>query len=186
MKLKSIWLLLGSLFAFSPKQPPSSAPVAPAQSFHKITAVSIDGQNVSMSQYKGKKVLVVNVASKCGYTPQYADLQALQDKYKDKLVVLGFPSNEFMGQEPGSNQEIAQFCQKNYGVSFPLFEKTTVKKGKDQHPLYQWLTNKEANGWNEQDPSWNFCKYLIDEQGKLLKFYPSKVKPLDEQITSQI
>jgi glutathione peroxidase len=143
---------------------------------------SIDGQDVDFSQYKGKKVLIVNVASECGYTPQYEDLEKLYEANKDKLVILGFPANNFGGQEPGTNEEIKSFCQKNYGVTFPLFEKISVV-GSDQHPLYKWLTSKDLNGWNDEQPKWNFNKYLLDENGELVKYYSSKVKPFDDEIT---
>ncbi len=140
---------------------------------------AIDGNEVDFSQYKGKNLLIVNVASKCGYTPQYGDLQKLHEMYGDKVTILGFPANNFMSQEPGSNEEIAAFCQKNYGVSFQMFEKISVK-GKDQHALYAWL--KEQSG---KEPSWNFCKYLITKDGKVT-FYASSVKPMDNQIISAI
>ncbi|MDX1902872.1 MAG: glutathione peroxidase [Thermonemataceae bacterium] len=155
------------------------------KSFYDFQMKSIDGKMIDFSQYKGKKILLVNVASKCGYTPQYEQLQELHEKYGDKIVILGFPANNFMGQEPGSNEEIATFCQKNYGVTFQMFEKISVK-GSDAHPLYQWLSDKSQNGWNEQAPSWNFCKYLINEQGELLKFYGSGVSPMGEEILSAI
>ncbi len=136
---------------------------------------SIDGEPIDFSRYKGKNLLLVNVASKCGYTPQYAELEKLHENYGDKVVVLGFPANNFGNQEPGTNAEIAEFCQKNYGVKFQMFEKISVK-GDDQHPLYRWL--KEQTG---QEPTWNFCKYLVKPDGTV-KFFPSKVKPLDPQI----
>lgn len=136
---------------------------------------SLDGKAIDFSQYRGKTLLIVNVASECGFTPQYADLQKLHSEYGDKVVVLGFPANNFGGQEPGTSQQIAQFCQKNYGVEFQMFEKISVK-GDDQHPLYQWL--KEKTG---QEPTWNFCKYLVKPDGSV-KFLPSKIKPLDPQI----
>ncbi len=142
---------------------------------------AIDESTIDFSQFKGKKLMIVNTASKCGFTPQYKDLQLLHERYGDKLVILGFPSNNFMGQEPGSNIEIAEFCRANYGVTFQVFSKIDVK-GKNQHPLYQWLSNKELNGWNDKAPSWNFCKYLIDENGKLVKFYKSGTKPMDQEI----
>lgn len=140
---------------------------------------SIDGELIDFSRYKGKNLLLVNVASKCGYTPQYAELEKLHENYGDKLVVLGFPANNFGNQEPGTNAEIAEFCQKNYGVKFQMFEKISVK-GDDQHPLYRWL--KEQTG---QEPTWNFCKYLVKPDGTV-KFFPSKVKPLDPQILDAI
>ena len=160
-------------------------PMNNSQSFYDFKLNSIDGKEIDFSQFKGKKVLLVNTASACGYTPQYADLQQLHEKYGDKITVVGFPSNDFGGQEPGSNKEISGFCQKNYGVTFLMMEKVTVK-GKDATPLYKWLADKSQNGWNSDAPSWNFCKYLIGEDGKLLKFYNSSVKPLSEEITASL
>jgi glutathione peroxidase len=145
--------------------------------------LALNGEEINFSQYKGKKVLIVNTASKCGYTPQYEDLQWLHENYGDKVAVLGFPANNFGGQEPGTNEEIAGFCKKNYGVTFQMFDKIDVV-GKNQHPLYQWLTDPTKNGWNDQAPSWNFCKYLIDENGTLIKFFGSGVNPAEETITS--
>lgn len=133
---------------------------------------SIDGKQIDFSQYKGKTLLIVNTASKCGYTPQYEDLQKLHEQYGSKVTILGFPANNFGGQEPGSNIQIAEFCQKNYGVTFQMFEKISVK-GDDQHPLYAWL--KEKTG---EEPSWNFCKYLIKPDGTV-KFFKSSVKPME-------
>ncbi|NJM93796.1 MAG: glutathione peroxidase [Cytophagales bacterium] len=148
--------------------------------FYQFKMNTLAGEERSFAQYKGKKVLVVNTASRCGYTPQYEDLQKLHTQYGDKVTVLGFPANNFGGQEPGTADQIAEFCQKNYGVSFELFEKISVK-GKDRHPLYAWL--EEQSG---ESPSWNFCKYLIDEQGQVIGFYKSGVKPLDEQILGKL
>ena len=130
-------------------------------------------------------MLIVNVASKCGFTPQYEELQLLHEKYGDQVAVLGFPSNDFGKQEPGSSQEIRDFCTEHYHVSFPLFEKEIVS-GKNKSALYKWLSSKTLNGWNEHEPKWNFCKYLVDENGQLLEFYPSTVKPLDERILSKL
>lgn len=144
--------------------------------FHGFKMRSIDGEEVSFAQFKGKKVIVLNVASSCGYTPQYADWEKFYKENKEKVVVLGFPCNQFMGQESGSNADIKAFCQKNYGVTFPIFEKIDVK-GDKKAPLYAWLTDKSQNGWNEQVPSWNFCKYLINEKGELTHFFASKIKP---------
>ena len=157
--------------------------IAPKKSFYELEAISIDGKKISFNQYKNKKILIVNVASKCGYTYQYEGLQKLQDIYQDKVIVLGFPANDFFNQESGSNEEIEEFCETNYGITFPMFEKTTTK-GKKQSPIYQWLTNKDFNGWNAQRPTWNFCKYLVNEDGELVGFFDSKVKPLSEEITS--
>lgn len=153
------------------------------KSVHDFSMKSIDGKNIALSSFKGKKLLIVNVASECGYTPQYKDLEELSKKYKDKLVVLGFPANDFGGQEPGSDAEIKGFCTKNYGVSFPMFSKITVK-GEGMHPFYKFLSSKDLNGNVGDAPKWNFCKYLVDENGKVLKFFPSSVKPMDKEITS--
>lgn len=147
-----------------------------SSSFHSLSAKTLDGQTISMDQYKGKKIIVLNVASKCGYTPQYADWQAFYEKNKENVVVLGFPCNQFMGQEPGTANDIQEFCQKNYGVTFQMFEKVDVK-GDNQSPVYKWLTDPSQNGWNSDVPSWNFCKYLIDENGKLTHFFASGVTP---------
>lgn len=184
----SLLLLLGMACSTASKQtesPNAATATVPTQSFYDFKMLAIDGTEIDLSQYKGKKVLVVNTASKCGFTPQYKDLEALHQKMGDKLVILGFPANNFMGQEPGSNTEIASFCQKNYGVTFQMFEKIDVV-GKNQHPLYKFLSDKTLNGWNDQAPSWNFCKYLIDENGRLLKFYKSGVNPLDDEIVNAV
>lgn len=149
-------------------------------SFHSFNLKSIDGKSISFEKYKGKKVLIVNVASQCGYTPQYEGLQMLHQQFGDKVEILGFPANNFGAQEPGSNEDIQQFCQANYGVTFQMFEKISVV-GKDQNDLYKWLEEQSGKA-----PNWNFCKYLIDEQGKLIGFYPSAVNPLEEAITSKL
>lgn len=151
-----------------------------AKNFYDFKIRSLTGEEIDFSSFQGKKVLVVNTASECGYTPQYEDLQKLHEQWGSKVVVLGFPANNFGAQEPGSNEQIATFCQKNYGVSFPMFEKISVK-GADQHPLYQWL--QEQSG---EAPKWNFSKYLLDEEGKVIGFYPSGVNPMDDPIISQL
>ena len=150
--------------------------------FYGFTIPSLDGKEIDFSQFKGKKVLVVNTASECGFTPQYADLQKLHEAHGDKVVILGFPANNFGGQEPGSQEEIASFCQKNYGVTFQMMDKVSVV-GEDRHPLYAWL---EQQAPNQEKPTWNFSKYLIDENGKVVAFYPSKVKPMGEEILAAI
>lgn len=154
-------------------------------SFYDFKMKDINGNEVDFSTFKGKKVLLVNVASKCGYTPQYAELEELNKKYGDKVVVLGFPANNFGNQEPGSNAQIAEFCRVNYGVTFQMFEKISVK-GDDMHPLYKWLSTKELNGWNNEAPKWNFAKYLVNENGELVKFFGSGVKPMSNEILSAI
>jgi glutathione peroxidase len=148
------------------------------KSFYELTYKDIDGNAVSMSSYKGKYVLCVNVASKCGHTPQYSKLQALYEKHKDKLVIIGFPCNQFLGQEPGSEKEIGEFCSKNYGVTFPLSSKIDVK-GKEQHPVYTWLMNKEANGVSDDKVEWNFHKVLVSPEGQWLKSYSAGSDPMD-------
>lgn len=149
-------------------------------SIYDFRMKSLEGEEIDFAQFKGRNLLIVNTASKCGYTPQYADLQKLHENYRDQVVVLGFPANNFLWQEPGSNEEIATFCEKNYGVSFRMFEKIDVK-GRNKHPLYRWLEAKSG-----KSPSWNFCKYLIDKEGNVVGFFPSKVSPLDDQIISKI
>ncbi len=148
---------------------------------HGFSITTLDGKTMDLSQFKGKKILIVNTASKCGFTSQYKELEELYNTYMSKLVVIGFPANNFMSQEPGNNHEIAEFCEKNYGVSFPMSEKISVK-GKDIEPIYQWLTLKKFNGVMDSKVSWNFNKFLIDEEGKLIEHFESKVKPLDPKI----
>jgi glutathione peroxidase len=152
--------------------------VAPA-SLYDFKMNSLDGQQIDFAQYKGKTLLIVNTASKCGYTPQYTELQKLHEQFGNKITVLGFPANNFGGQEPGTSAEIASFCKQNYGVTFQMFDKISVK-GDDQHPLYKFL--KEKTG---QEPTWNFCKYLVKPDGSIT-FLSSKVTPLDKQITDAL
>lgn len=156
------------------------------KSFYDFAVKTIDGKEFSLSSLKGKKVLVVNVASKCGLTPQYAQLEKLYEKYKDKdFVIIGFPANSFMGQEPGSNEEIAQFCSLNYGVTFPMMAKISVK-GKEIAPLYQWLTEKKLNGKEDASVQWNFQKFMIDENGNWVGFASPKESPFSEKIVTWI
>ncbi len=157
----------------------------PITSFYDLQANSIDGKVVDMKGYKGKKILIVNVASQCGLTPQYAELEELSRLYPENLVVLGFPSNQFLKQEPGSNKDIAKFCSSKYSITFPLFEKSIVK-GQGKNIVYDWLTDPKKNGWNSKPPSWNFSKYLIDENGKLIKRFSARTTPLSEEIISSI
>lgn len=153
--------------------------------FYDLTFTDIDGIPISMSDFAGKYILCVNVASKCGYTKQYKPLQELHEKYQDQLVIIGFPCNQFLNQEPGSEEEIAEFCEKNYGVSFLMTEKINVK-GKDQHPIYSWLTNKSLNGVADAKVSWNFNKFLISPKGEWLGHFESKVDPLSTDIINLI
>lgn len=159
---------------------------AQSKSFYDFTVRTIDGKEFPLSSLKGKKVLVVNVASKCGLTPQYAKLQELYEKYKDKnFVIIGFSANNFMGQEPGSNEEIAKFCSLNYDVTFPMMSKISVK-GKDMAPLYQWLTEKKQNGKEDAPVQWNFQKFMIDENGNWIGFVTPKESPFSEKILTWI
>ena len=152
---------------------------------YSIVINSLQGKPIDLALYKGKKILVVNVASKCGFTPQYEGLQELHTKYGDQVQIIGFPCNQFMGQEPGGKEEIASFCKKNYGVTFPLTTKIDVK-GSDQNEIYKWLTSKSLNGKDDFKVSWNFNKFLIDESGNLVNHYSSKVTPLSEELVAAI
>lgn len=153
---------------------------------HDFKVNDIDGKEFDLASLKGKKVLVVNVASKCGLTPQYEDLQTLYEKYGDeKFVVIGFPANNFMGQEPGSNEDIKEFCTLNYGVTFPMMEKISVK-GKDQAPIYKWLTQSSENGKIDQEVTWNFQKFMVDEEGRLVDVVMPKENPLIDKIVNWI
>ncbi|WP_319805470.1 glutathione peroxidase [Hymenobacter weizhouensis] len=187
------FLLLGALLAgglsfshFSTAtHPMTTETTAAPTTVYDFTVKSIDGKDVKLSQFKGKKLLIVNVASECGYTPQYKELEELHKKHGDRVTVLGFPANNFGGQEPGTNEQIATFCEKNFGVTFPMFAKVSVK-GADTAPLYQFLADKSRNGAVSDAPTWNFCKYLVDEQGRVVAFYPSKVKPMSDELVAAI
>jgi len=159
----------------------SPGKIKPAKgSIYDFKIKSLDGREIDFSQYKGKKLLIVNTASKCGKTPQYAGLEKLHEQYGNQIMVLGFPANNFLWQEPGSSQEIAEFCERNYGVKFQMFEKVSVK-GKDQHPLYQWLQAKTG-----EKPDWNFAKYVVNEDGTKVTFFKSSVQPMDEKIIEAV
>lgn len=178
MSVLSVFVIITMSFRTSVKEVKP-----PLQSIYDIEISSIENNAIDLSQFQGKKILFVNVASKCGFTPQYAELQKLHEVYGEELVIIGIPCNQFMSQEPGSNEEIAEFCQKNYGVSFLITEKVAVK-GTNQHPLYKWLTSKELNGSTDSKVKWNFQKYLVNESGELLDVFSSNVKPNDKRITS--
>jgi glutathione peroxidase len=157
-----------------------------ATSIYDFKVAGLDGNEIDFSQFKGKKILIVNTASQCGYTPQFEGLQQLYEKYKDKLVVIGFPANNFKAQEPGTNEEIKEFCKKNYGVTFPMAEKISVA-GEDIHPLFKYLV-EEAKKINAEEPiiKWNFTKFLINEKGELVKVFRHKVEPMSEEILSYL
>jgi glutathione peroxidase len=159
---------------------------APFEGFYSLSFNQIDGTAFDMESLKGKKVLIVNTASDCGFTGQYDALEKLYQQQMGHLVIIGFPANDFKAQEQGDNKTIVAFCKKNYGVSFPLAEKGIVVKKDSQQLIYQWLTQKEKNGWCNQEPTWNFCKYLIDENGTLTHFFSSSVDPLSKEITNAL
>lgn len=165
-----LFVLMVSTFSFSQ-----------STNIYDYSFIDIDGKEVSLKQFKGKKILFVNVASKCGFTPQYKDLQELHEQYQDKLVIIGFPCDQFAHQEPGTKEEIKAFCQKNYGVSFLMASKIDVK-GKEQHPIYRWLTTANLNNVEDSKVSWNFSKYLVDEKGNYIKHFNSKVSPKSKDI----
>lgn len=155
------------------------------KSIYDFKVKGLNGQMIDFAAFKGKKIMIVNTASKCGYTPQYKELQELYVKYQDKLVIVGFPANDFFSQEPGSNDEIKTFCSVNYGVTFPMAEKITVK-GSDMAPIYTWLTQKEYNHFSDNKVKWNFQKYLLNEEGKLVAVFAPGVKPMSEEILAEL
>ncbi|PID26580.1 MAG: glutathione peroxidase [Candidatus Cloacimonadota bacterium] len=181
LKIAVMASLLG-LFGCKSKSDNINKPKTP---IYDIAVKNIDGKELNLKQFKGKKILFVNVASKCGFTKQYEGLEKLYKKYKDKLVIIGFPCNQFGGQEPGNAEEIKSFCSINYGVSFPIAEKIDVK-GEKQHPVYQWLTQKEKNGVENSSVKWNFQKYLVDENGNYIDFWYSLTKPMSKKITTHL
>ncbi|MEO6832476.1 MAG: glutathione peroxidase [Chitinophagaceae bacterium] len=176
----SFLLLFKLLFFFTPQHN-----TATMTSIYDFKVAGLTGGTIDFSQFKGKKILIVNTASKCGFTPQYEGLEKLSKEHQDKLVIVGFPANNFGKQEPGSNKEIQEFCQLNYGVSFPMAAKISVK-GEDMAPIYHWLTEKKQNGFEDSEVGWNFQKYLLDEKGNLVAVFPSKVKPEDPSILAAI
>ena len=176
--MKYLLVVMLSLFGFSKNK-------AQAKSIHSFKVEALDGSTIDFSKFKGKKILVVNTASECGFTPQYADLEKLYETYKNKLVIVGFPANNFGGQEPGANHEIATFCQKNYGVTFPMAAKISVK-GDNIAPIYKFLTQKKENGVKDTEIKWNFTKILLDEKGHILDSFESKITPMSENITKYL
>ncbi len=165
---------------------PANEKTMPAISFYSLRGTAIDGTVFDFERLRGKKIMLVNTASDCGYTGQYDNLQTLSEQYKDKLVVIGFPANDFKDQEKGTDEEIASFCKKNFGVSFPLMKKSSVIKGANQNKIFDWLTNPAKNGWNNQQPSWNFCKFIVDEEGRLTNFFGSTIEPLGQEVKASL
>ena len=177
-------MLYNMLFLFSFLFAPKPATAIP-QTIYEFKVEALDGSVIDLSKYKGKKILIVNTASKCGFTPQYEGLEKLYKKYEGKMVIIGFPANNFGSQEPGTNGEIEAFCTKNYGVTFPMAAKISVK-GSDMAPLYHWLTEKRYNNKMDSDVKWNFQKYLINEKGELVEMFLSDVTPGDAKISAAI
>lgn len=174
------------LFGVNSRVVTPDQPSIPATSVYDFSVELISGDTISLAAYKGKKIVIVNTASDCGYTGQYEELQQLYASNKDSIVIIGFPANDFKEQEKGTNQEIAAFCKKNYGVEFPIAAKTSVVKGDAQHPLFKWLSDPSQNGWNKEAPSWNFSKYVINEEGVLLGYVDPGVSPLGKQFTHML
>jgi glutathione peroxidase len=158
----------------------------PSVLFHSLSVTLNNGQQMPFEVLRGKKVLLVNTASNCGYTAQYAELQKLYEHTKDQLTIIAFPTNDFKAQEKGTDEDIAAFCSVNFGVQFPLARKVVVAKTEEQHLVYQWLTSRQMNGWNEKLPSWNFAKYLVDEEGVLTHYFEPAVSPVDEEVIKAV
>jgi glutathione peroxidase len=164
----------------------NASKILPPVSFYNLTAAANNGNSLHFHELKGKKVLLVNTASDCGYTGQYNELEKLYRLHKNKLMVIGFPANNFKKQEKGTDEQIAQFCRINYGVTFPLIKKSSVIKGADQNEVFEWLTHKNKNGWNNHQPSWNFAKYLVDENGVLINYFGPAVSPMSGEVIKAI
>jgi glutathione peroxidase len=180
------WMSVNKLFPRRARFLENEANVRPAESFYSLSTQLNNGTELKFDSLRGRKVLLVNTASNCGYTNQYDDLQKLFEQHQDNLMVIGFPANDFKEQEKGNDEEIAQFCKINFGVTFPLAKKDTVKKGNHQQKVFRWLTDKSKNGWNSKQPSWNFSKYLVDEQGVLTHYFDAAISPLGEEVLNAI
>jgi glutathione peroxidase len=176
----------GKLFGAEKNVLQPTAPIMPEVPIYTLTATTIDGKEFNFNQCKGKKILIVNTASDCGYTGQYEELEKLYQQYKDKLIIIGFPANDFKEQEKANNTAIAGFCKVNFGVTFLLMQKASVISSNQQHPVFQWLCQPQQNGWNNQQPQWNFSKYLINQQGQLMAYFPSGVSPLSDIVVKAI
>jgi glutathione peroxidase len=181
-----LWMSLNRLFGKRSKVLTNKTNIQPFQSFYSLSARLNNGELLSFDSLRGRKLLLVNTASDCGYTNQYSDLQKLYEAHHDKLTVIAFPANDFHEQEKGSDEEIGKFCKVNFGVTFPIALKSSVIKGNDQQKVFHWLTDKTKNGWNNKPPSWNFSKYLISEEGLLMNYFDPAVSPLSEEILKAI
>jgi glutathione peroxidase len=181
-----LWIAFTKLMGRNTKVLTNSKKVQPAESIYELQVPLNNGNNLSLEAYKGKKIMLVNTASNCGYTNQYDDLQKLYQQFNNQLLIIAFPANDFKEQEKGSDSDIAQFCQVNFGVTFPLAKKSIVVKSNDQNTIFKWLTNKKKNGWNEKAPSWNFSKYLINEQGMLTHYFDPSISPMSGEVVKAV
>jgi glutathione peroxidase len=181
-----LWIAFTKLAGKNIKILANAKHVRPVQSIYDLSVPLNNGKVLPLETYKGKKLLIVNTASNCGYTNQYEDLQELYQQFNNQLEIIAFPANDFKEQEKGSDNDIAQFCKVNFGVTFPLAKKSVVVRSADQNNIFNWLTSKAKNGWNEKTPSWNFSKYLIDEQGMLTHYFDPSVSPLSEEVVQAV
>ena len=181
-----LWIAFTKLMDKNTKVLINSKNVRPAESIYGLQVPLNNGNNLSLEAYKGKKIMLVNTASNCGYTNQYDDLQKLYQQFNNQLEIIAFPANDFKEQEKGSDSDIAQFCKINFGVTFPLAKKSVVVKSNDQNTIFEWLTNKAKNGWNEKAPSWNFSKYLINEQGILTHYFDPSISPMSGDVIKAV
>jgi glutathione peroxidase len=181
-----LWIAVTKLLGRNTKVLANAKHVRPAQSIYDLNVSLNNGKSLPLQTYKGKKLLLVNTASNCGYTNQYEDLQKLYQQFNNQLEIIAFPANDFKEQEKGSDSDIARFCQVNFGVTFPLAKKSVVIKSGDQNNIFKWLTDKSKNGWNEQPPVWNFSKYLVNEQGSLTHYFDPSVSPLSEEVVKAV
>jgi glutathione peroxidase len=181
-----LWMSLGRLFGMRSKVLANKKNIQPFESLYSLSTRLNNGEFLSFDSLRGRKLLLVNTASDCGYTNQYSDLQKLYEEHHGKLTVIAFPANDFQEQEKGSDEEIGNFCKINFGVTFPIALKSSVVKGNEQQKVFQWLTDKTKNGWNNQSPSWNFSKYLISEKGVLMNYFDPAISPLSEDVLKAI
>lgn len=181
-----LWIAFTKLMGRNTKILANAKNIKPAQSIYDLSVSLNNGNSLPLQSFKGKKILLVNTASNCGYTNQYEDLQNLYQQFNNQLQIIAFPANDFKEQENGSDNDIARFCQVNFGVTFPLAKKSVVIPSGDQNNIFQWLTDKSKNGWNEQSPSWNFSKYLVNEQGTLTHYFDPSVSPLSAEVIKAV
>jgi glutathione peroxidase len=184
--LYPLWIAFTKLMGKNTKVLANTKNMQPGQSIYNLNVQLNNGNNLPLQTYKGKKLMLVNTASNCGYTNQYDDLQKLYQQFSNKLEIIAFPANDFKEQEKGNDEEIAQFCKVNFGVTFPLAKKSVVVKSAGQNDIFKWLTDKNQNGWNDQPPSWNFSKYLLNEQGELTHYFDPSVSPLSDEVIKAV